>query len=340
MSGNKKIIAVIIPYFQRETGLLRNCVQSVLETRDGVDARILIVDDASPRPAQDEIGDLATDPSLGITIIHQANAGPAAARNRGLDHVPEDTPFVAFLDSDDSWSAPFLPDAVSALAQGFDLFIGNTRRGGIVRSRFEWERDPRWNLYPEQHRLMDRQRDIYQFEGDFFDFLVHRTNIISATAMAYRFDRFPTLRFRTELFQGEDRLFKLALGQHIGAVAFSPKVYADEGEGVNIFDKAGWGPEGSLRLVGNYITLSKIILAEIALNPNQRVHIRKRLAGSRRSFAWSLFHLLRHRKPVDWQQVRATLREDPATAALFLPNALRLARQRLLPRRRDANAQG
>ena len=340
MSHDPSKIAVVIPYFQCEAGLLRQCVQSVLATKGGVDTRILVVDDTSPRPAEDEIGDLAAEPALRITIIRQGNAGPAAARNRGLDHVSKDTPFVAFLDSDDSWSAPFLPDAVSVLAQGFDLFIGNTRRGGIERSGLEWEKDSKRNLDPKQHRLIDAQRDIYQFQGDFFDLLVHRTNIISASAMAYRFDRFPSLRFRTELFQGEDRLFKLALGQKLDKVAFSPKVYADEGEGVNIFDKAGWGTEGSLRLVANYISLSKIILGEIELNPNQQTHIRRCLTGSRQSFAASLLHLLRHRKPVGWRQVRATIRDDPAIAALLLPEIIRLAGRRLLTRKRDPDTQG
>lgn len=332
MADTHSPIAVIIPYYQRERGLLRQCIQSVLAQKGRVDARVLVVDDASPVPAQDEVGDLAAESGGVITIIAQANAGPAAARNTGLDHVSADTPFVAFLDSDDQWTGPFLSDAVAALGRGYDLFFGNTRRGRRARPRFDWHDDPRWRLRGDDHPRFDGERDLHEFGGDFFDFLVHRTDIISATAMAYRFDRFPALRFRTGLFQGEDRLFKLQLGKQLEKAAFSPKMYADEGEGVNVFDKSGWGTEGSLRLASNYIALGKIILDEIPLNHEQRAHIRRQLAGSRHFFAASLLHLLRHRAPVDWRRVRTTFRDDPATAALLLPNLARIAGSRLLGR--------
>jgi len=105
-------------------------------------------------------------------------------------------------------------------------------------------------------------------------------------------------------------------------VAFSPKVYAYEGEGVNIFDKFQWGSEGSLRLLASYIRLSRTILTDIRLDPEQRAFVRGQLASSRRSFAASIVHLAWRRKRVDWARVRATFREDPATAALFVPNVL------------------
>ncbi|MCG5495335.1 glycosyltransferase family 2 protein [Ectothiorhodospira variabilis] len=322
-------IAIVIPYFQRDPGLLKQCVQSIMTHMDGIDAEILVVDDASPIPAWQEIGELAAEPAHNITIIEQPNAGPAAARNRGLDAVAPDTPFVAFLDSDDCWTGPFLSDAVSALNRDYDLFIGNTTRVGIKRSRFDWDANPKRNLYPEHHILIDPERETYEFVGDFFDFLVYRTNIIGPSAIAYRFDRFPTTRFQTQLFQGEDRLFKLALGQHLGKVAFSPKLYGHEGEGVNIFDKAGWGTEGSLRLARNYIAVAKMILGQITLNTEQQAHVQEQLSSARQTFTASLLHLLRHREPVDWQQVRLTFQDDPATAALLLPNMLRLATNRL-----------
>ena len=105
----------------------KQCVQSVLDTRGWVRVRILVVDDGSPRPAEEEIGDLVDAET--VTIIQQENAGPAAARNTGLDYAG-DVPFVTFLDSDDQWTGPFLQDAVRALEQGYDLFVGDSKRGG------------------------------------------------------------------------------------------------------------------------------------------------------------------------------------------------------------------
>lgn len=314
-------IAVIIPYFQRKKGLLRQCVKSVLSARFDGSVEVIVVDDGSPLPAEEEVGDLADGAKL--RIIRQVNAGPAAARNAGLDRVAAETEKVTFLDSDDEWTGPFLEDSVQALDQGFDLFLGNSRRTGIPASRFEWSDCRHDNIYPEDHRLVDGTHDLYEYVGDFFDLLVRRSNVIGPTTMAYRFDRFPDVRFRESLFQGEDRLFKLTLGQSLGRVAFSPRIYAEEGEGVNIFDKSGWKTEGYLRLTSNYISLSRLVLDEVRLDEKQRAFVRGQLGGSRRAFVAAVLHQLWHRKSLDWALVRATLRRDPLGGVLFLPAAAR-----------------
>lgn len=324
-------IAVIIPFFQREAGLLKQCVQSILD-QETDDVGIIVVDDSSPVPAKEELAKLLSPPEERIRIIHQPNAGPGAARNRGLAQVPEGTPYVAFLDSDDHWTGPFLADAAFALGLGYDLFIGNSTRVGIETTRFEWDADPRLNIRSEDHRLIDADREIYEYQGDFFDLLVHRSSIISTTTMAYRFDRFPSARFEPTLFNGQDRLFKLTLGQHVRRVAFSPRIYAYEGEGVNIFDKARWGTPGSIRLMSSYIRLSKCILDRISLTPDQRAHVERHLARTRRAFIESVVHLLRLRVPFDWGQVLGTLREDPVTAALLVPHTIRIGLSRFAAR--------
>ena len=316
-------IIVIIPYFQREAGLLSQCVRSVMDQNTGADLLVIVVDDESPVPAAQELAGIVPGGKARLRMIRQPNAGPGAARNTGLDHAPPGTRFVAFLDSDDQWAGPFLSDAMSALEQGYDLFFGNSARAGQPDTRFDWWTAKGLNLRAADHRLIDAAREIYEYEGDFFDLLVRRSSIVGPTTLAYRFDRFPDVRFDPTIFNGQDRLFKLTLGQNLNRVAFSPKVYAYEGEGVNIFDKSQWGSEGSLRFLSSYIRLAKTILAQIRLNPEQRTFVQGQLSESRRSFAASILHLLRRRMPVDWPRVRATLREDPVTAMLFVPNVLR-----------------
>nr|WP_232209270.1 glycosyltransferase family 2 protein [Alkalilimnicola ehrlichii] len=321
MATTDRKIAVIIPYFQRQPGLLRQCVRSVLDTKGDVDPLIIIVDDGSPIPAQDEVGDLHD--GISLTIIRQKNSGPAAARNTGLDHVSGGTRFATFLDSDDCWVEQFLPDAVWALQRECELFIGNTRRKGS-KPRFSWSKDSSRNIEPHKHTLINQKRDIYNFRGDFFDLMVFRSNLVSATAMAYRIDKFPSLRFPEHLFQGEDRLFKLRLSKRLKSIAFSPKVYAEEGEGVNVLDKSGWQTEGHLRLTSSYIKMSTMILNEIDLTSRQRGHVCRELSEFRRAFVATILHNIRHRKPLNWGCVRSTLRHDPYGAAFILPNVIRI----------------
>jgi len=313
-------IAIVIPFFQREDGLLKQCVSSIFDQPGHPDFRVIVVDDESPISAEQELTQLPPEERERIHVIRQKNGGPGSARNTGLDHVPPGTAYVTFLDSDDQWTAPFLDDAVHALDQGYDLFMGNSMRLGSERSRFEWNNDTKLNIRVAEHHPIDIDRDIYEYQGDFFDLLVHRSNIIGPTTMAYRFDRFPSVRFDPTIYNGQDRLFKLTLGQHFKRVAFSPKLYAYEGEGINIFDKSQWGSEGSIRLLSSYIRLSRRILEQIRLNPEQRAYVQDQLSDSRRSLALSVPHLMKKGVPVDWRRLFATFREDPATAALFLPN--------------------
>ena len=117
-------LAVVIPYYQRQPGLLLACVRSVLAQRGVPPCEVIVVDDASPHPAQAELAELLpVHPN--VRIVRQENAGPGAARNRGLDSVRPGTAFVAFLDSDDCWHDDYAADALAAFAQGCDMFFAN-----------------------------------------------------------------------------------------------------------------------------------------------------------------------------------------------------------------------
>lgn len=56
-----------------------------------------------------------------IRLIRQANAGVSAARNRALAELQ--TPYVAFLDSDDTWAPTFLQEMLGALAPHPDAVV-------------------------------------------------------------------------------------------------------------------------------------------------------------------------------------------------------------------------
>jgi teichuronic acid biosynthesis glycosyltransferase TuaG len=67
------------------------------------DWQLIVVDDGSPDGTADVVAELAkSDPR--IELVRQANAGPAMARQKALEHARGR--YIAFLDSDDLW----LPD--------------------------------------------------------------------------------------------------------------------------------------------------------------------------------------------------------------------------------------
>jgi glycosyltransferase involved in cell wall biosynthesis len=90
---NRDSISVIIPVFNGEKYILE-AIQSVVQ-QDYKNVEIIVIDDGST----DRSIELVEKHPAAVKIIQQANAGPAAARNSGLNHASGD--FIAFLDADD-----------------------------------------------------------------------------------------------------------------------------------------------------------------------------------------------------------------------------------------------
>lgn len=87
--------SVIIPTFNRAS-LIRKTLESVLR-QDFLDYEILVVDDGSTDDTLKVLNAYADR----VQIFHQANQGPGAARNKGIQKAQGQ--YTAFLDSDDLW---------------------------------------------------------------------------------------------------------------------------------------------------------------------------------------------------------------------------------------------
>jgi glycosyltransferase involved in cell wall biosynthesis len=88
-------ISVIIPVYNG-AAFLEEAVESIRRQKVPV-GEIVVVDDGST----DESVAIASRLGSDIRILSQANAGPAAARNRGIEMARHDV--IAFLDADDLW---------------------------------------------------------------------------------------------------------------------------------------------------------------------------------------------------------------------------------------------
>jgi len=95
VTPDKSLVSVIIPVFNREA-FLAEAVESALG-QAGASLEVIVVDDGST----DGTARVAAQFADRIRYVFQENAGPPAARNRGVSLAGGE--FLAFLDSDDLW---------------------------------------------------------------------------------------------------------------------------------------------------------------------------------------------------------------------------------------------
>jgi hypothetical protein len=114
-------ISVIIPVFNG-VRFLPGAVRSVL-AQDYPSLDIIIVDDGSTEDVVAAVRALPVD----VRLFRQENAGPAAARNRGIREATGE--LLAFLDVDDEWPAGNLQHMSTVLrtTPGLDVVIGHNQ---------------------------------------------------------------------------------------------------------------------------------------------------------------------------------------------------------------------
>lgn len=101
MEASDPTVSVVIPTYNR-AAFLGAAVASI-RAQTYPCAEVVIVDDGSTDNTAEVIASLGA----GVRYVTQANAGPAAARNRGIREAHGD--LVAFLDTDDRW----LPEKIA-----------------------------------------------------------------------------------------------------------------------------------------------------------------------------------------------------------------------------------
>jgi succinoglycan biosynthesis protein ExoW len=308
-------IAVVIPFYQEQRGILARALASVLAQTGVSDVHIIIVDDSSPVAAEGELRELGSL-RFPVTLVRQRNAGPGAARNRGLETLPPGTRYVAFLDSDDEWTGEHLARAVLALSQGHDFYFADHFQLGQTVSAFARAR----RIVPDEHPRLAEGEGLHAYAGDMFDQIV-TGNVIGTSTVVFDHERFPQARFREEFFHaGEDYLCWIDLAVSGAQFAFSARCEATYGSGVNVYSGAVGGTVQHLLRVQSELKYRKATLRLYPTTRAQQRFLRERIAELREAFIGDLAHMIREHEPFPFRILRAQLVMDPLT--LLAPAAV------------------
>lgn len=132
MTGDRPTCSVIMPAYNAEAFIKRSVASVQAQTMPAWE--LIVVDDGSTDGTASLVEAMA-DPR--IQIVRQENAGPSAARNRGLAESAAE--FVLFLDSDDCLTpdalarltAPLQNDPALTVAYGEAVAVGADGQRGV-----------------------------------------------------------------------------------------------------------------------------------------------------------------------------------------------------------------
>lgn len=288
-------IAIIIPYYQRESGILKGAVESALSQTGDFSAKIVVVDDGSPVPAHKELAaELDRWPDK-LSVIFQKNGGPAGARNRALDSVPRETDYIAFLDSDDIWEPSHLGKAIKALELGYDFYFADFYQ--VDQNVTAFNRADRIRV--SDHEILLPAENIHVYVGNMLEQIISG-NIIGTSTVVYRYKKYPKIRFREEfVFAGEDYLFWLDLCQVTDKFVFSATPDCRYGKGTNIYSGSGWGTENSMHRIHDELKYRIAVQQTYDLSSSLKKTNKQSISNLRMAFACDFFHRLSHRKKVN-----------------------------------------
>jgi succinoglycan biosynthesis protein ExoW len=307
-------IAVVIPFFQRESGILNRSLVSIAAQGYPSDSiYVLIVDDGSPVGAEDELRKIPAPAGLRTRVIKQANAGPNEARNTALRQLEEGTALVAFLDSDDEWIGAHLQRAVKAIGAGYSAYFANLFHLGDDTNEFEKAKRVR----PAEHPMVDNDPTLRAYQGD----MVHQistANIIFMPSLVISVAALGDARFPdAHRHGGGDYLYWMDLIEHGAKFVFSTEPEVRCGKGINMWYGSGWGTEGmALRLLDE-ARFRRRVLHQYARAVETRRCLRVRLAELQAGMLQDMVHRIRRRKPVNWAVVRTFFGANPPSLAMF-----------------------
>lgn len=113
-------ISIIIPVYNPGK-LVKRCLDSIVSQRGSYSYEVLMVDDGSTDNSSSIIKSYN---NASFVLMHQENAGPAKARNRGIDAAKGR--YIAFIDADDYWLPDFFEKMISFMDSHPDCVAAST----------------------------------------------------------------------------------------------------------------------------------------------------------------------------------------------------------------------
>ena len=304
-------LTVIIPFYQKEPGILRRALTSVF-AQGFNDFDVIVVDDESPYPPDGDLIDFCEAEQARVRVIRQENAGPGGARNTGLDHVPAASDFVAFLDSDDTWAPDHLAIAHAAMTHfSADCYFASITGGDAFYYHFGVE-----DLEKTEATVRLNDDPLLIEIPDLTQVMLKNWSFLHLSAMVIARSVFERVRFDAALrLAAEDVLFFCDCVLAARRVVLSGAAGAVRGEGINIFHGVDNDSPQFLRQQFNTWVALDRLESRFAERPAEVASLRSYKQTARRQALWSQARRVRHRKLPQFDMLARWAMRDPRILA-------------------------
>ena len=217
-------ISIIIPVYNASS-LLTRCLDSIFYQHTDYTYEVILVDDGS---TDDSVELIKERKEKNIRLYQQQNAGPAVARNKGLELAQGE--YVAFMDADDYWKDGYIQKTIDFMKNHHDCVAVSVTCKNVVSFRGHASYNPSW---------MDESREEIPFVlKDFLSYWAEYCHVgTCSTTMRTDVAR-QTKGMRTDLRITEDYEFWIYLST-FGKWGVIPEVlYVSDGGDVT--QTLGW----------------------------------------------------------------------------------------------------
>lgn len=121
-------LSIIIPVYNKYR-LINRCLDSIFSQTTKYSYEVVLVDDGS---TDDSVELIKARTESNIILFEQQNAGPSAARNKGVEL--SQGKFCAYLDADDYWEDGFIEKTLSFLEEHDDCVAVNVAQRHLTIS--------------------------------------------------------------------------------------------------------------------------------------------------------------------------------------------------------------
>lgn len=209
MSEKKRLVSVIIPVYNSEKYLEAALDSVKAQTYKNIE--VLLIDDGSTDDSS-EICDRYAENDSRFFVIHQKNAGPSVARNRGIEEAKGE--YITFMDSDDILHQDFVKKLME-LHEKYDCDIALTKSFPFRTEKIDTEQRTEESLLFMDHK----QLSIQLVETGW-------TGLAIVMAKIYKKSLFDHIKFHEKRMRGEDDTILYQLYWEVkSAVLFESPLY-------------------------------------------------------------------------------------------------------------------